>query len=59
MPRRLLQDEGLTGSLRIAFRVTTRLELGSRVRFMRRLFAQYGEHLGAISLVGERVQMTA
>ena len=53
-PRRLLQDEGLLGSLRIAFRVATRPELGSRVRSMRRLFAQYREHLGAISLVGER-----
>ncbi|MEO6982489.1 MAG: class I SAM-dependent methyltransferase [Edaphobacter sp.] len=53
-PRRLLQDEGLIGSLRIAFRVATRPELGSRVRSMRRLFAKYREHLGAISLVGKR-----
>ncbi|MEO6828666.1 MAG: class I SAM-dependent methyltransferase, partial [Acidobacteriaceae bacterium] len=29
-PRRLLQDEGLVGSLRIAFRMATRPELGSR-----------------------------
>ncbi|MBN9614328.1 MAG: class I SAM-dependent methyltransferase [Acidobacteriales bacterium] len=58
-PRRLLQDEGLMGSLRIAFRVATRPELGSRFRSMRRLFAQYGEHLGAISLVGEREQVIA
>lgn len=58
-PRRLLQDEGLIGSLRIAFRVATRPELGSRVRSMRRLFAQYGEHLGAISLIGEKEQRTA
>lgn len=58
-PRRLLQDEGLMGSLRIAFRVATQPDLGSRVRSMRRLFAQYGEHLGAISLVGERGYATA
>jgi len=53
-PRRLLQDEGLMRALSIAFRVVTSPELGSRVRSMRRLFARYGEHLGAISLVGER-----
>ncbi|MBN9616876.1 MAG: class I SAM-dependent methyltransferase [Acidobacteriales bacterium] len=53
-PRRLLQDEGLLHSLGIAFRVATRPELGSRIRSMRRLFARYSKHLGAISLVGER-----
>ena len=53
-PRRLLQDEGLVGSLRMAFHMATKPELGSRIRAMRRLFAEYGEHLGAISLVSQR-----
>jgi len=53
-PRRLLKDEGLVGSLRIAFHMATKPELGSRIREMRRLFAEYGEHLGAISLVAEK-----
>jgi hypothetical protein len=53
-PRRLLQDEGLAGTLRIAFRMATKPELGSRIRAMRRLFAKYGEHLAAISLVAQR-----
>ena len=53
--RRLLQDEGVLGSLRIALRMAMKPELGSRIRAMRWLFAKYGEHLGAISLVGQRV----
>ncbi|MFZ0664084.1 MAG: class I SAM-dependent methyltransferase [Acidobacteriaceae bacterium] len=53
-PRRLLQDEGIAGSLRIAFNVATNPSLGSRILAMRRLFHKYGNHLGAISLVGER-----
>jgi hypothetical protein len=53
-PRRLLQDEGLVGSLRMVFRMATKPELGSRIRAMRLLFAKYGKHLGAISLVAQR-----
>lgn len=54
-PRRLLADEGLMGSLCIGFRMTANPTLGQRVLAMRRLFNKYGEHLGAISLVAERV----
>lgn len=53
-PLRLLKDEGIVGSLRIAFHMATKPELGSRIFEMRRLFAKYGEHLGAISLVAEK-----
>jgi hypothetical protein len=53
---RLLQDEGLLNCLRIGYRVATQPVLGSRVRAMRRLFDRYREHLGAISIVAERVQ---
>jgi len=54
-PARLLRDEGIAGASRIAFRAATNPALGKRILAMRRLFHKYGEHLGAISLVGERV----
>jgi len=54
-PRRLLADEGLMGSLCIGFRMAANPTLGQRVLAMRRLFHKYGEHLGAISLVGQRI----
>jgi len=53
-PRRVLQDEGLRGGLRIAFNIATNAMLRHRILAMRRLFRKYGEHLGAISLVGQR-----
>jgi hypothetical protein len=57
-PARLLRDEGIAGTSRIAFRAATNPALGKRILAMRRLFHKYGEHLGAISLVGERVAAT-
>lgn len=54
-PRRLLRDEGIAGASRIAFRAATNPALGKRILAMRRLFHKYGQHLGAISLVGERL----
>ena len=53
-PRRMLQDEGFGGCLRIAFNVAANPMLRHRIFAMRRLFRKYGEHLGAISLVGQR-----
>ena len=53
-PRRMLQDEGLRGGLRIAFNIATNSMLRHRILAMRQLFRRYGEHLGAISLVGQR-----
>jgi SAM-dependent methyltransferase len=53
-PRRVLRDEGLRGSLRIAFNVVTNPTLRHRIFAMRRLFTKYREHLRAISLVGQR-----
>jgi len=53
-PRRVLRDEGLMGSLRIAFNMVTTPVLRQRILAMRWLFRKYGEHLGAISLVGQR-----
>jgi SAM-dependent methyltransferase len=53
-PRRMLQDEGLRGGLRIAFNIATNSMLRHRILAMRQVFRKYGEHLGAISLVGQR-----
>jgi hypothetical protein len=53
-PRRVLQDEGFGRALRIAFNIGTNSMLRRRVLAMRRLFRNYGDHLGAISLIGER-----
>lgn len=53
-PGRLLQDEGFVGGVRIAFRMAANPELGRRILAMRRIFNEYGKHLGAISLVGQR-----
>ncbi|MGH9737411.1 MAG: class I SAM-dependent methyltransferase [Candidatus Acidiferrales bacterium] len=54
-PRRLLQDEGFAGAFRFAFNLATSPTLRRRVLAMRRLFRRYEKHLGAISLVGQRV----
>jgi len=58
-PRRLLQDEGFMGSLCIAFRMAANPTLGRKILAMRRIFNKYGEHLGAISLVGQRDRVSA
>lgn len=58
-PRRLLQDEGFVRSLCIAFRMAANPALGRRILAMRRVFSKYGEHLGAISLVGQRERLCA
>ena len=53
-PRRVLRDEGSMVSLRMAFNMVTSPVLRQRILAMRWLFRKYGEHLGAISLVGQR-----
>lgn len=55
--RRVFQDEGLSGSLRIAFRMAGNSVLRRRILAMRRLFRKYEKHLGAISLIGQRESM--
>jgi SAM-dependent methyltransferase len=51
-PWRILADEGLRRGSRIVFNMLTKPELRKRILGMRRLFRKYGNHLGAISLVG-------
>jgi phospholipid N-methyltransferase len=53
-PRRVLRDEGFRGGFRVVFNMAAKPVLRQRILAMRRLFRRYGEHLGAISLVGQR-----
>jgi hypothetical protein len=52
--RRVFEDEGFGGGLRIAFRMARNSVLRRRILAMRRLFRKYEEHLGAISLIGQQ-----
>ena len=51
-PGRLVQDEGLRGSLRFDWNLLRDAEARRRVIAMRRVFAKYRRHLSAIMLVG-------
>lgn len=50
-PRRVVQDEGLLGAMRIAFNVARKPRARDRVIRMRSLFRRYEDHLAAIALV--------
>ena len=52
--RRLVQDEGLGGTLRFVRNVLGDAEARKRVLAMRRVFRRYRDHLAAIALVGVR-----
>lgn len=53
-PRRLVQDEGLVGALRLAKNLMLDAPARRRVLAMRRVFERYRPHLGAIFLVAEK-----
>lgn len=53
MPR-MIQDEGLGGTLRIAWNILRNPAARKRVLAMRRVFRQYEKHLGAVMLVVEK-----
>ena len=50
-PRRILQDEGLLGAMRIALNVARKPAARARVIRMRSLFRRYEDQLAAISLI--------
>ncbi len=50
-PRRVIQDEGVLGAMRIAFNVARKPAARERVIRMRSLFRRYEDHLAAIALV--------
>jgi SAM-dependent methyltransferase len=58
-PRRVLQDEGLHGCLRLACRIAANRTLRRRIFAMRRLFRRYREHIGAVAIVGIKDPETA
>lgn len=58
-PRRMLQDEGMIRCLKIACNVLRDSVLRQRILAIRRIFRKYSKHLGAVSLVGLRVERAA
>jgi SAM-dependent methyltransferase len=54
-PRRLVQDEGVIGALRLARNVLLDRQARRRVLAMRRVFERYRDNLSAISIVAEKV----
>ncbi len=57
-PRRVIQDEGLLGAMRIALNVARKPRARERVIRMRRLFRHYEDHLAAIALVAVKAPGT-
>lgn len=58
-PRRMLQDEGIVQCLKIACNVLRDDVLRQRILGIRRVFRKYREHLGAVSIVGQRTEEAA
>ena len=58
-PRRILQDEGIVRCLRIACNVLRDADLRRRVSGIREIFRRYREYLGAVSMIGVRVERAA
>jgi len=55
-PQRILRDEGLRGSLRVAFNIARDPKLRQRIFAMRRLFTKYRKHLCASLWLGNKNQ---
>jgi hypothetical protein len=53
-PRRLVQDEGLFGALRLAKNVVCNGPARRRVRTMRQVFKRYRSNLSAIFIIAEK-----
>jgi SAM-dependent methyltransferase len=56
-PWRLIQDEGVFGSLRFAFNLLRNPEGRRRVLAMRRIFATYRDHLAAVMVVAQKKEV--
>ncbi len=52
--KRMIDDEGFWGTLKIAFNCVTRPSALKRVLSMYKTFQKYRNHLGAITLIGEK-----
>jgi SAM-dependent methyltransferase len=53
-PWRLIQDEGLFGALRLVWNVLRDAKARHRILAMKRIFARYQAHLGAVFIVAEK-----
>ncbi len=53
-PKRLIEDEGLIGALRVAKNILMNPQARRRVLAMRAVFERYQENLSAIYLIGEK-----
>jgi hemerythrin-like domain-containing protein/SAM-dependent methyltransferase len=53
-PKRLIADEGASGTAQILWNIINDEEALSRIREMRSVFQKYEDHIGAVSLVGRK-----
>lgn len=53
--KRMIDDEGLFGAMKIGFNLATHPKARKRVMAMRELFHQYQDHLSAISVIAEKI----
>ncbi len=53
-PRRMIQDEGLLGALRIVINALRLPDARRRILQMRRVFRRYEDHLCAVALIGAK-----
>ncbi len=54
-PKRLIEDEGVPGAIKIGLNVLTHPEERQRILAMRKVFRKYHHHLNAVSLVFEKI----
>ncbi len=54
-PKRLIDDEGLLRFLKIGFNILTHPKIRMRVLQMRNVFRRYKDYLGAVALVGRKI----
>lgn len=53
--KRMIEDEGLLRTIKIAFNILTHAEARKRIFAMRKVFRRYEEHLNAVSIVVEKI----
>lgn len=53
-PKRLIDDEGVLRTIKIAFNILTHPIAFGRIWSMRKVFRKYKDHLNAISIVAEK-----
>ncbi len=54
-PKRILNDEGIAGSLKILFHILRHPEAWQRLRHLRSLLRRYNKHLNAIAIIAKKI----